>query len=68
MKRKIYQCLIMISALVISFLSCHQQHSKSEIESAMRQYDHYIQKMDTDSIASMFTPDGDLGDVAHGRT
>lgn len=34
----------------------------------MHQYDHFIQKMDADSIALMFTPDGDLGDVAHGRT
>ena len=33
----------------------------------MNQYDHYIQTMDVDSIALLFTPDGDLGKMAHGR-
>lgn len=42
-------------------------HRKDEIESAMRQYDRLIQKMDTDSIALLYTEDGDMGNVAHGR-
>src|ERR1700712_2274986 len=42
-------------------------HKDQEIESAMNQYNRYILSMNTDSIASIFTPDGDLGDVAHGR-
>lgn len=33
----------------------------------MNQYDHYIQTTDVDSIALLFTPDGDLGKMAHGR-
>jgi len=28
---------------------------------------HYLQKTDADSIAYMFTPDGELGNVAKGR-
>ena len=33
----------------------------------MNQYDHYIQSMDVDSIALLYSPDGDLGNMAHGR-
>ena len=53
----------------ISFLfSCNTPgHSKESVEAAMQQYDHLIQKMDDDSIALLFAPDGDLGNMAHGR-
>ena len=34
---------------------------------AMKQYDHLILKLDADSIALLYTPDGDLGAIAHGR-
>jgi ketosteroid isomerase-like protein len=44
-----------------------RKHNKAEVESAMKQYDHLIQKMDTDSIALLYTEDGDLGNIAHGR-
>ncbi len=54
--------------LVLSLSSCNKGHSKTEIEAAMQQYDHLIQKMDADSISLMFTPNGDLGDQAHGRS
>ncbi len=33
----------------------------------MKLYDHLIQKMDMDSIALLYTVDGDLGEMAHGR-
>jgi len=33
----------------------------------MKLYDHYIQTMDVDSIALLYTPEGDLGQMAHGR-
>jgi hypothetical protein len=33
----------------------------------MNQYNHYVQTMDIDSSAMLFTLDGDLGNVAHGR-
>ena len=46
--------------------SCKTAHNKSEIESAMSRYNYFIQKVDADSIALMFTPDGDLGKMAHG--
>lgn len=52
----------------ILLLSCTgQQHTSNEIELAMKQYDHLIKKMDTDSIALLYTADGDLGNMAHGR-
>ena len=43
------------------------KHTKDEVEQAMKQYDHLILKMDTDSIALLYTDDGDLGNMAHGR-
>jgi hypothetical protein len=55
--------------IAVIFASCHKnQHDKNEIEAAMKNYDRLLQKMDADSIAMLFTPDGDLGDQAHGRT
>ena len=33
----------------------------------MDQYDHFIRNMDADSIAMLFTPDGNLGNMAHGQ-
>ena len=33
----------------------------------MERYDSLLVRMNTDSIALLFTPDGDLGKVAHGR-
>lgn len=49
------------------FSSCNQAHSDSEIEAAMHHYNSLILSMNADSISSMFTPDGKLGDVAQGR-
>ncbi len=37
------------------------------IESALNHYDNLIKKVDGDSIAMMYTLDGDLGNSAHGR-
>jgi len=54
--------------IILFLLSCNKkQHTKEEIESAMKLYDHLIQKVDGDSIALLYTPDGDLGTMAHGR-
>ena len=33
----------------------------------MKQYNHLIQKLDADSIALLYAPDGNLGNIAHGR-
>ncbi|MBS1731344.1 MAG: nuclear transport factor 2 family protein [Bacteroidetes bacterium] len=52
----------------IALLSCsNKTHTKEDVELAMKQYDRLIQKMDTDSIALLYTEDGDLGEMAHGR-
>jgi len=67
MKSKIINCSFILLFL-LSMSSCNKGHNKSEIESAMKQYDHLIQKLDADSISLMFTADGSLGDVAHGRS
>jgi hypothetical protein len=37
------------------------------VEQAMQNYDRYILKMDVDSIAWLYTPDGELGKMARGR-
>ena len=52
----------------IFLLSCNNtRHSKSEVESAMKHYDNLILKLDADSISMLYTPDGNLGDIAIGR-
>ena len=37
------------------------------MDAAMQHYDQLIKKMDADSIALLYTEDGELGDVAKGR-
>ena len=48
-------------------VSCKTAHNKSEIESAMQRYNYFIQKVNADSIALLFMPEGNLGTVAHGQ-
>jgi hypothetical protein len=55
-----YLCMILIT-------SCNNHHNREGVELAMNQYDHLIKNMDADSIALLYTPDGDIGDVVHGR-
>ena len=58
----------LLSLLLITILSaCHHSHNKNEIESAMKHYDNLILQLDADSIALLYTPDGNLGDRALGR-
>lgn len=59
--------LLMVAALLLLLSSCNSQNKKHEIELALKNYDHLILKMDADSIAMMYTADGSLGDMAHGR-
>jgi ketosteroid isomerase-like protein len=47
--------------------SCGSTHRKKDVEVAMKKYDSLIMKMDADGIANLYTPDGDLGTMAHGR-
>ncbi len=57
-----------ITFLLLLIFSCDSpDHSKSGVESAMNYYDHLIQKLDADSIALLYTPDGNLGDMVIGR-
>ena len=42
-------------------------HRQQEVQDAMQHYDRLIKKMDADSIALLYTEDGDLGGIAHGR-
>ncbi len=47
--------------------ACHQPHTNVEIETAMQRYNRLIQKVDADSIAAIYTVDGELGDEVKGR-
>ncbi len=59
--------LVLILFSSVFFLSCYTAHNKTGVESAMRRYDSLIRKLDADSISLLFTPDGNLGDIAVGR-
>ncbi len=58
-----------IAAGFIVFLcSCNtSKHSIAGVESSIKYYDHLILKLDADSIALLYTPDGNLGGIATGR-
>jgi hypothetical protein len=43
------------------------RHNETSVKTAMQQYDRLILKLDADSIALLYTPDGNLGDIAVGR-
>lgn len=52
---------------ILCAVSCNDHRDKKSVEQAMNQYDRLIKKMDADSIALLYTPDGDLGGIAKGR-
>jgi hypothetical protein len=56
---------------VLGFLSClascKKGHNKQDIEVAMQRYDRYVKQMDTNSLAMLYAPDGELGTIAKGR-
>lgn len=62
-------CILVLVVVLIGVAGCRQRvgHSAAEVEAAMGHYDSLIKKTDADSIAWMFTADGWLGDIAHGR-
>lgn len=63
-----HRITILMGVVFILLFSCNtSRHNNKGVQSAMNQYDHYIQTMDVDSIALLYTPDGDLGTMAHGR-
>lgn len=54
--------------LLASLFSCATtKPDKQGVELAMRRYDGLIKKVDAEAIALLFTPDGNLGNVAIGR-
>lgn len=57
----------LISVSLLALVLIQQPHSKQSVEQAMQEYNRLIRKQSADSIAMLFTPDGDLGNVAHGR-
>lgn len=58
--------MLLVTFILFTF-SCVSNHSKNEILTASGRYDHFIKAMKADSIASMFTRNGSLGDIASGR-
>ena len=62
-------CYFILLVFTYLFLiSCNtSRHTKSSVELAMKYYDHLIQNLDADSIALLYTRDGNLGDLALGR-
>lgn len=61
--------ILIIATCILEFsFSCNSKYRNREsIEMAMRNYDHLLLNMEVDSISMMYTPDGDLGGMAHGR-
>ncbi len=60
--------LFLLLIIFLSLLSCNtSSHNKRGVELAMKYYDHLILKLDADSIALLYTPDGNLGNMATGR-
>ena len=60
--------LFLIIYMLESGFSCNNKsHNRESIESAMKYYDHLILKTDADSIAFLYTPNGELGNMAVGR-
>lgn len=66
----------MTARLLITFLliiilplinGCQRNHNQQEIVSAMQEYDRLLVSMHTDSIAQLYSPDGELGEIAKGR-
>lgn len=57
-------------AYLFTFLlfSCSTaRHAPSSVEAAMQHYNRLILHSDADSIALLYTPDGELGEMARGR-
>lgn len=54
--------MLLLLAACVSYV-----HRQQEVQDAMQHYDQLIKKMDADSIALLYTADGDLGGIAQGR-
>jgi hypothetical protein len=68
MKVLIIPCIFFVSLSTAFLSSCQPKgHSAESVELAMQKYNRYILKMDVDSIALLYTPEGELGKMATGR-
>jgi hypothetical protein len=57
-----------LSIWLLSGFSCFAQpRTESGVETAMRKYDRLILNTNSDSIAKLYSPDGELGNMAAGR-
>jgi len=69
MKYKRPSAAVLLPAILFAMIitSCHRPKGNTDLKSAMQNYDRLILKTDADSIAMLYTADGDLGNAVHGR-
>ena len=68
MKYQFCRVMSILGLTITLFSACRsKEHNAESVEQAMQKYNRYILKMDVDSIAFLYTPDGELGKMARGR-
>ncbi len=68
MKYLFCRFMSILGLTITLFSACRsKEHNAESVEQAMQKYNRYILKMDVDSIALLYTPDGELGKMARGR-
>jgi hypothetical protein len=68
MKMLFCRVIGILGLTITLFSACRpKERSTDSVEQAMQKYNRYILKMDVDSIALLYTPDGQLGKMARGR-
>ena len=59
---------LLTTCLVVLLYSCSaSSRNEAGVQNSMKYYDHLIEKLDADSIALLYTPQGRLGTLAVGR-
>ena len=65
---KIFPTLLICVSFISVFSACKSsKHNEDGVKEAMNHYDQLILKLDADSLALMYTPNGQLGNMATGR-
>ena len=67
---KIRTITVLLFLNIFFFLSCNSTRvskNKTGVEAAMKKYDGLILKLDAGAISLLYTPDGNLGNIAIGR-
>jgi hypothetical protein len=62
-----HKTFICINILLTISIGCNNPHKETEIMESMKTYDRLIMKTDADSIAELYTENGELGNAATGR-